>query len=72
MDLETLRKKLQQKVQHKTQWDKYVTILSERETQYSVLFWKYDCHEVKARSKDTNLLLLLKECIEMYLEETEE
>jgi len=35
------------------------------------LKWEYDNNTVEARSKDVNLLYALKECIEMYLEESE-
>ena len=72
MNLEKLRKKLQNRIQYKNPWNKHVSILSERDTPYDVLIWKYNNHEVRARSKDTNFLYLLKDCIEMYLEETEE
>jgi len=35
------------------------------------LKWEYDKNTVEARSKDVNLLFALRDCIEMYLEETE-
>jgi hypothetical protein len=72
MNIEKIRENLKKRINHKNPWDKHVTILEEVETEYSVLKWKYDNNTVEARSKDVNLLYALKECIEMYLEETEE
>jgi ABC-type histidine transport system ATPase subunit len=71
-NMNKIRENLKKRINHKNPWDKHVTILEEVETEYSVLKWKYDNNTVEARSKDVNLLYALQECIEMYLEETEE
>jgi hypothetical protein len=67
-----IRENLKKRINHRNRWDKHVTILGEVETGYSVLRWEYDNNTVEARSKDVNLLYALRDCIEMYLEETEE
>ena len=72
MNMNKIRENLKKRINHRTRWDKHVTILDEVGTGYSVLKWEYDNNTVEARSKDVNLLYALKECIEMYLEETEE
>ena len=72
VNIEEIRKNLKKRINHRNRWDKHVTILEEVGTMYSVLKWEYDNNTVEARSKDVNLLYALKECIEMYLEETEE
>lgn len=72
VDIDKIRTKLHKRVHHMTPWDKHVSILEERGTGYSVLLWKYSNHKVEARSKDYELLSCLRDCIEMYLEETEE
>lgn len=65
------RQNLKKRINHRTRWDKHVTILDGVGTMYSVLKWEYDNNKVEARSKDVNLLFALRDCIEMYLEETE-
>jgi hypothetical protein len=72
MNMNKIRENLKKRINHKNPWDKHVTILEEVETEYSVLRWEYDNNTVEARSKDVNLLYALRDCIEMYLEETEE
>jgi len=72
MNMNKIRENLKKRINHRNRWDKYVTILEEVGTGCSVLKWEYDNNTVEARSKDVNLLYALKECIEMYLEETEE
>ena len=69
-EMNKIRENLKKRINHRNPWDKHVTILDEVGTGYSVLKWKYDNNTVEARSKDVNLLYALKECIEMYLEET--
>lgn len=70
MDMNKLRQNLRKRVHKRTKWDKHVSILDEVGGD-SVLLWHYNDNKAEVRSKDVNLLLALKECIEMYLEETE-
>lgn len=70
-NMNKIRQNLKKRINHRNPWDKYVTILEEVGSGYSVLKWEYDKNTVEARSKDVNLLYAVKECIEMYLEETE-
>lgn len=72
MNMNKIRQNLKKRINHRNPWDKHVTILDEVGTGYSVLKWEYDNNKVEARSKDVNLLFALRDCIEMYLEETEE
>jgi len=72
MNMNKIRENLKKRINHRNRGDKYVTILEEVGTGDSVLKWEYDNNTVEARSKDVNFLYALKECIEMYLEETEE
>lgn len=72
MNMNKIRENLKKRINHRNPWDKYVAILEEVGSGYSVLKWEYDNNTVEARSKDVNLLYAVKECIEMYLEETEE
>jgi hypothetical protein len=71
-NMNKIRQNLKKRINHKNPWDKHVTILGEVETGYKILRWEYDNNTVEARSKDVNLLYALRDCIEMYLEETEE
>ena len=72
MNMNKIRENLKKRINHRNRWDKHVTILEEVGTGYNVLKWEYDNNKVEARSKDMNLLYAVKECIEMYIEETEE
>ena len=72
MNMNKIRQNLKKRINHRNPWDKHVTILKEVGTRYSVLKWEYDNNTVEARSKNINLLFTLRDCIEMYLEETEE
>lgn len=71
-NMNKIRENLKKRINHRNPWDKRVSILEEVGTGYSVLKWEYDNNTVESRSKDVNLLYALKECIEMYLEETED
>ena len=71
-EMNKIRENLKKRINHRNRWDKHVTILEEVGTGYNVLKWEYDNNKVEARSKDVNLLFALRDCIEMYLEETEE
>ena len=71
-NMNKIRQNLKKRINHRTPWDKHIAILEEIGTGYNVLKWEYDNNTVEARSKDVNLLFALRDCIEMYLEETEE
>lgn len=71
-EMNKIRQNLKKRINHRNPWNKHVAILEEVGTGYNVLKWKYDNNTVEARSKDVNLLFALRDCIEMYLEETEE
>lgn len=71
MNMNKIRQNLKKRINHRNPWDKHITILEEVGTGYNVLKWEYDNNTVEARSKDVNLLFTLRDCIEMYLEETE-
>lgn len=71
-NMNKIRENLKKRINHRNPWDKHVSILEEVSTGYSVLKWEYDNNTVESRSKDVNLLYALEECIEMYLEETED
>ncbi len=72
MNMNKIRENLKKRINHRNPWDKHVTILEEVGTGYNVLKWEYNNNTVEARSKDMNLLFALRDCIEMYLEETGE
>ena len=70
VDFKQLTKQLRHEIREANKGCRHVAIMSEGTD--TILHWKYDGHEVEARSKDYNLLSLLRQCIEIYLEETEE
>ena len=72
VDMNRIRENIKKRIHCNNSWNKHVAILDEVGTGYSVLIWKYSNNKVEARSQDVNLLFTLRDCIEMYLEETEE
>lgn len=72
VDMNRIRENIKKRIHCRNSWDKHVAIFDEVETGYSVLIWKYKNNKVEARSQDVELLFTLRDCIEMYLEETEE
>lgn len=71
VNLSKLRKELHDKVNHTTALDRHVFTYEEVGSGYYGLEWRYGKHGVYARSQDDKLIHLLKDCIKMYLEETE-
>lgn len=76
MNLDKLRKKLNNNIHHKNEWNKIPAI-----TEYApgsnkfprkCLDWIYNDNEIHVESVDYNIIRLIEDVIEMYLEETEQ
>ena len=72
IDWSNILGQLREEFREANKGNKHVSILGEQYTSYSTLHFEYDGHTVTARSKDYQFLSLLRNCIEMYLEETGE
>lgn len=71
MNLDKIRQKLRQRIHHTRQQDKHVFTYSRMDLNKTFLEWEYDDNTVYVSAKDENIAYVIKECIEMYIEETE-
>ena len=64
---ERLKKKFYEIVHHTNNWNKFPAITSDGT--YTYLNWGYDNKKICVKSTDYNLIKLIEEAIEIYLEE---
>lgn len=67
---ERLKKLLDEKVHHTNEWDKIPAITED--LKYKYLNWHYDDKEIRVISEDYDLIALIEEAIQIYLEEKKE
>lgn len=72
MDFEPIRTKIRKKVHHTRECDKHPFIYTKQSDNNTYLEWEYNDNTIYAKSEDYTLISIIQDCIQVYLEETEE